>query len=148
VVYPRRVSERAVTAGVSLALVMAHCGGNVQAAVHFLAGAIAAAPHDPEPYAVLAEPRRDSPSQLAALVDEAGSPETLLAQSFVRFLEGDADGAALAIGSLTGFQPSVAWADAPWFGDHRFLGAVGANALAEAAMRTMDYGHDLDTDAM
>lgn len=36
----------------------------------------------------------------------------------------------------------------PWFGDVRFLGAVSVEALAEACLRTLDYGHDLDTDEM
>jgi tetratricopeptide (TPR) repeat protein len=58
------------------------------------------------------------------------------------------DGAALAIGSVTGVRPDIAWAKAPWFSDERFLGVVSADALAEAAMRTMDYGHDLDTESM
>ncbi len=58
------------------------------------------------------------------------------------------DAAALAIGSVTGAQPDIAWAKAPWFNEERFLGWVSAEALAEAAMRTMDYGHDLDTEAM
>lgn len=35
-----------------------------------------------------------------------------------------------------------------WFSDPRFVDAVGAGALAEAVMRTMDYGHDLDTEEM
>lgn len=32
--------------------------------------------------------------------------------------------------------------------DTRFLGAVSAAALAEACLRTLDYGHDLNTDEM
>ncbi|GAA4640187.1 hypothetical protein GCM10023196_104700 [Actinoallomurus vinaceus] len=127
---------------------MAHCGGNPAAAVRHLADAIASAPQEPEPYAVLAELWRDKRSELADVVHDGGSPKTVLVQSFISFLENDMDGAALAIGSVTGFQPGVAWARAPWFSDERFLGAVSADALAEAAMRTMDYGHDLDTEAM
>jgi hypothetical protein len=34
------------------------------------------------------------------------------------------------------------------FSDPRFLGVVSADALAEAVMRTMDYGHDLDAEDM
>ncbi|MET8983043.1 tetratricopeptide repeat protein [Streptomyces sp. NPDC004539] len=49
---------------------------------------------------------------------------------------------------MVGARADIAWADAPWFGDERFLGAVSAEALAEAAMRTMDHGADLDTDEM
>ncbi|MFF3468904.1 tetratricopeptide repeat protein [Streptomyces sp. NPDC002619] len=127
---------------------MAHCGGSLAAAVDYLAGAIAAAPENPEPYAVLAELWRDQSSQPAEVVQDAGSSRAVLAQSYISFLEGDMDGAALAIGSVTGVQPDIAWARAPWFGDERFLGVVSAGALAEAAMRTMDYGHGLDTESM
>ncbi|MGW1802565.1 tetratricopeptide repeat protein [Streptomyces sp. NPDC001984] len=114
----------------------------------YLAGAIAAAPENPEPYAVLAELWRDQSSQPAEVVQDTGSSRAVLAQSYISFLEGDMDGAALAIGSVTGVQPDIAWARAPWFGDERFLGVVSAGALAEAAMRTMDYGHGLDTESM
>ncbi len=55
------------------------------------------------------------------------------------------DGAAMAIGAVTGAKPTIAWANAPWFSDARFLGKVTANALAEATMRTVDHGHALDT---
>ncbi len=127
---------------------MAHCGGSPAAAVRHLADAIASAPEDPEPYAVLAELWRDKPSELAGVVQDADSLRAVLAQSYIRFLEGDMDAAALAIGSVTGVRPDIAWAEAPWFGDERFLGAVSADALAEAAMRTMDYGHGLDTESM
>jgi tetratricopeptide (TPR) repeat protein len=116
--------------------------------VHYLAGAIASAPEDSEPYTVLAELWRDRPSELAEVVQGADSLRTVLAQSYISFLEGDMDGAAQAIGSVTGVQPDIAWAKAPWFSDARFLGVVSADALAEAAMRTMDYGHGLDTESM
>ncbi|WP_330461597.1 tetratricopeptide repeat protein [Streptomyces sp. NBC_00820] len=142
------MSNKVATAGVALARVMAHCGGSPVAAVDHLVGAIAAAPDDPEPYTVLAELWRDKPAELAELVQGGDSLRAVLAQSYVSFLEGDMDGAALAIGSVTGARPDIAWAEAPWFGDERFLGAVSADALAEAAMRTMDYGRDLDTDSM
>ncbi|MGV9886948.1 tetratricopeptide repeat protein [Streptomyces sp. NPDC003395] len=142
------MSNQAVAAGVGLARVMAHCGGSASAAVHYLAGAIASAPENPEPYAVLAELWRDKPSELADAVRGDNSLRTVLARSYISFLQGDMDDAALAIGSVTGVRPGIAWAKAPWFGDERFLGVVSADALAEAAMRTMDYGHDLDTDSM
>ncbi|MEU6878868.1 tetratricopeptide repeat protein [Streptomyces sp. NPDC046712] len=116
--------------------------------MHHLAGAIASAPENPEPYAVLAELWRDKPSELAEVVQDAESLRAVLAQSYISFLEGDMDGAALAMGSVTGAQPDIAWARAPWFSDERFLGVVSADALAEAAMRAMDYGHDLDTEGM
>ncbi len=127
---------------------LAHCGGSPEAAVHYLAGAIASAPENPEPYTVLAELWRDRPSELAEVVRDADSLKTVLAQSYVSFLQGDMDTAALAIGSVTGARPDVPWTKAPWFGDGRFLDVVSADAVAEAAMRTMDYGHDLDTDSM
>ncbi len=125
---------------------MAHCGGSPAAAVRHLADAIASAPEDPEPYAVLAELWRDSRSELAEVVQD-DSLRAVLAQSYIAFLEGDMDAAAMAIGAVTGVRPGIAWAAAPWFGDERFLGEVSADALAEAAMRTMDYGHDLDSES-
>ncbi|KUM84022.1 hypothetical protein AQI94_33735 [Streptomyces pseudovenezuelae] len=127
---------------------MAHCGGSPEASVHYVVGAIASAPEDPEPYAVLAELWRAKPAELSELTRDAHSLRTVLAQSYIRFLQDDMDGAALAIGAVTGVQPDIAWGRAPWFGDARFLGTVSADALAEAAMRTMDYGHDLDTESM
>ncbi|MFE1948947.1 hypothetical protein ACFW9D_00585 [Streptomyces sp. NPDC059524] len=136
------------SASVGLARVMAHCGGDPAEAVRHLAAAIAAAPSDPESYAVLADLWRDRPDGLAGVVDGGTSLPAVLALSYVSFLRGDMDTAALAMGSVTGARPDVAWADAPWFGDDRFLGSVSADALAEAAMRTMDHGHDLDSDGM
>ncbi|WP_223280914.1 tetratricopeptide repeat protein [Streptomyces antnestii] len=72
----------------------------------------------------------------------------MLAQAYFLFLEGDMDNAVMALGSVTGVRPEVAWGAAPWFGDARFLGAVSVEAFAEACLRTLDYGHDLDTDEM
>ncbi|WP_229870179.1 tetratricopeptide repeat protein [Streptomyces phaeofaciens] len=142
------MTNRAVAGGLGIARVLAHCGGSPVAAVHYLAGAIASAPENPEPYTALAELWRDRRPELAEVVQGADAPRTVLARSYISFLEGDMDDAALAIGSVTGVQPDTAWAEAPWFGDERFLGAVSADALAEAAMRTMDYGHGLDSDSM
>jgi tetratricopeptide (TPR) repeat protein len=140
--------NRAVSAGAALARVLAHCGGSPEAALGHLAGAIASAPHEPEPYTTLAELWEDQRSELARVVRDARSLSLVLARSYIRFLDGDMDEAAVAIGAVTGAKPEVAWATAPWFGDERFLGAVSAGALAEAAMRTMDSGRPLDTDAM
>ncbi|MFG1665164.1 tetratricopeptide repeat protein [Streptomyces sp. Y7] len=137
-----------MAAGVGLARVMAHCGGSPAAAVQYLAGAIASAPEDPEPYAVLAEWWQDRPSELAEVVEGADSLRAVLALAYIRFLENNMDDAALAMGSVTGARPDIAWANAPWFSEERFVGVVSADALAEAAMRTMDYGHELDTDGM
>lgn len=142
------MSNRSVAAAVGLAQVMAHCGGSPAAAVQYLARAITSAPGSPEPYAALADLWRESPTELAAVVQDSDSLAGVLTQSYIGFLKGDMDGAAMALGSVTGARPDIAWAEAPWFGDDRFLGSVGAEALAEAAMRTMDYGHDLDTDNM
>ncbi|TDB88294.1 tetratricopeptide repeat protein [Actinomadura sp. KC216] len=127
---------------------MAHCGGDVRSAVRFLADAIASAPEEDEPYTVLADLHRDRRAEITEIVQDAATMDTVLARSFISFLEDDMDDAAMAIGSVTGVQPTVAWARAPWFGGERFLGAVSAGALAEAAMRTTDHGHDLDSDAM
>ncbi|MEW2624957.1 tetratricopeptide repeat protein [Streptomyces sp. NPDC048106] len=139
------MSNRAVVAGAGLARVMAHCGGSPRAAVHYVAGAIASAPEDPEPYAVLAELWEEQRADLAELFQGADSLRAVLAKSYISFLENDMDAAVMALGAVTGARPTVAWADAPWFADARFLGTVTADALAEAVMRTMDHGHALDT---
>jgi hypothetical protein len=119
--------------------------GSPTAAVHFVAGAIASAPEDPESYAVLAQLWEEQRADLTELFQGDNSLRTVLAHSYVSFLENDMDGAAMAIGAVTGARPTIAWARAPWFNDPRFLGRVTASALAEAALRTMDYGHALDT---
>ncbi|MFJ8743296.1 tetratricopeptide repeat protein [Embleya sp. NPDC127516] len=137
--------NRTAVAGVGLARVMAHCGGDPGAAVRYLAGAIASAPEAPEPYAVLVDLWQEQRQGLAAALEGATSLPAVLARSYVAFLENDMNVAVMALGSVTGARPTVAWAKAPWFGDARFLGAVGAEAVAEAVMRTMDHGHDLDT---
>ncbi|OQR59702.1 hypothetical protein B6E66_34020 [Streptomyces maremycinicus] len=142
------MSTRSVAAGVSLAGVMAHCGGNPVGAVELLVGAIASAPAAPEPYAALAQLWRDRRPELKESLEEDGSLSAVLAQAYFLFLEGDMDNAVMALGSVTGVRPDVAWGAAPWFGDARFLRAVSAAALAEACLRTLDYGHDLDTDEM
>ncbi|MEU9602684.1 hypothetical protein AB0E06_38580 [Streptomyces sp. NPDC048109] len=142
------MSNQSVAAGVSLAGVMAHCGGSPVGAVELLVGAIASAPAAPEPYAALAELWQDRRSELKESLEGDGSLSAVLAQAYFLFLEGDMDNAVMALGSVTGGRPDVAWAAAPWFGDTRFLGAVNAAALAEACLRTLDYGHDLNTDEM
>ncbi|MFE3942298.1 tetratricopeptide repeat protein [Streptomyces sp. NPDC059118] len=142
------MSNRSVAAGVGLAAVMAHCGGSPVGAMKFLVGAIAAAPAAPEPYAALAELWQDRRPELEEGLEGDGSLSAVLAQAYFLFLEGDMDNAVMALGSVMGARPDVAWGAAPWFSDARFLGAVGAEALAEACLRTLDYGHDLDTDEM
>lgn len=142
------MSNQSVTAGVALAGVMAHCGGSPVGAVKFLVGAIASAPAAPEPYAALAELWRDRRSELESGLEGDGSLSAVLPQAYFLFLDGDMDDAVMTLGSVTGARPDVAWGNAPWFGDARFLGAVSAEALAEACLRTLDYGHDLDTAEM
>ncbi|GLY47692.1 hypothetical protein Lesp01_13480 [Lentzea sp. NBRC 102530] len=130
-----------------MAQVMAHCGGDLAEAVRYVVGAVAAEPANPEPYAIVAQWWRDRPAELAEVLRDPALREAV-AQSYVSFLEGDADAAAMMLGSVTGVQPDIAWAAAPWFSDERFLGAVSADAFAEAALRTLDGGHDLDSAPM
>jgi tetratricopeptide (TPR) repeat protein len=94
---------------------------------------------------MLAELWAEQRADLAEFFQADSSLWTVLANSYVRFLENDMDNAVMAIGSVTGVHPTVGWARAPWFSDARFLEGVTAGALAEAVMRTMDYGHALDT---
>ncbi|KOV35261.1 tetratricopeptide repeat protein [Streptomyces sp. XY152] len=127
---------------------MAHCGKSPAGAVELLVGAIASAPAAPEPYGALAELWRDRRPELEESLEGDGSLSAVLAQAYFLFLEGDMDDAVMALGSVTGARPDVAWGAAPWFGDARFLGVVSAQALAEACLRTLDYGHNLNTDEM
>ncbi|MBD3554007.1 MULTISPECIES: tetratricopeptide repeat protein [Streptomyces] len=142
------MSNQSVAAGVGLAGVMAHCGGNPVAAVEFLVGAVASSPAAPEPYASLAGLWRERRPELEAGLAGNGSVSAVTAQAYFFFLDGNMDDAAMALGSVTGARPDVAWGAAPWFSDERFLDEVSPEALAEACLRTLDYGHDLDTDAM
>jgi tetratricopeptide (TPR) repeat protein len=127
---------------------MAHCGGSPVGAVEFLVGAMASAPAAPEPYAALAELWQERRPELEEVLEGGGPSSAVPAQAYFLFLDGDMDDAVMALGSVTGVRPDVAWGAAPWFGDARFLGAVSAEALAEACLRTLDYGHDLNTDEM
>ncbi|WP_394618657.1 hypothetical protein JNUCC0626_06020 [Lentzea sp. JNUCC 0626] len=95
----------------------------------------------------MAEWRRDRPADLAEVL-QVNALREAVAQSYVSFLEGDVDAAAMMLGSVTGVRSDIAWASAPWFSDERFLGVVSADAFAEAALRTLDGGRDLDSDAM
>lgn len=128
----------------AIAQVLAHCGGDPAEAARYLAAAIAEAPGNAEPYASLAELREAEP----AVVDwlrEGGSVSVVAAYAYVAFLDGDMDEAAMSIGSVVGARPDIPWADAPWFSDPAFLDGVSPAAFAEAALRTMDGGHDLDS---
>ncbi|MFK0170565.1 tetratricopeptide repeat protein [Streptomyces sp. NPDC090306] len=142
------MSNESVAAEVGLAGVMAHCGGSPARAARLLARAMASAPSAPEPYAALAELWQDRRPELEESLHRDGSASAVSAQAYLLFLEGDMDNAVMALGSVTGVRPDVAWCAAPWFGDERFLGAVSAAALAEACLRTLDHGHDLDADEM
>ncbi len=62
--YSLTVSNRAGAAGLGIARVVAHCGGNLATALHYLTAAMASAPESPEPYTVLAELWRDKPADL------------------------------------------------------------------------------------
>ncbi|MFE3515477.1 tetratricopeptide repeat protein [Streptomyces sp. NPDC059166] len=141
------MSNEQVAAGVGLAAVLAHCGGDPVAAVKALVGAVASEPAAPEPYVALAELRKDRP-ELRESLPADGSLSAVLAQAYFFFLDGDMDNAAMALGSVAGVRPGVAWGAAPWFGDGRFLDGVSAAALAEACLRVLDHGRRLDTDDM
>ncbi|MER5274228.1 tetratricopeptide repeat protein [Streptomyces sp. NPDC002809] len=142
------MTNQSVAAGVTLAGVMAHCGGNPVGAVKLLVGAVTSAPGSTEPYAALAELWRDRRPELKAGLEGDGSLSSVAAQAYFLFLDGDMDNAVMALGSVAGARPDVSWGAAPWFGDERFLGTVSAEALAEACLRTLDHAHDLDSDEM
>ncbi|GAA2102913.1 hypothetical protein GCM10009759_37840 [Kitasatospora saccharophila] len=122
-----------MTAHLALARVPAHCGDDPAAALGQLAGAVAADPADPEPYALLAELRTERPAELGALLARADTLITVLARAYFCFLDGELDEAVLALGAVAGARPTVAWAAAPWFGDPRVVALVDPEALAEAA---------------
>ncbi|WP_433389516.1 tetratricopeptide repeat protein [Micromonospora sp. KLBMP9576] len=136
------------TGALAFAQVMAHCGGSPAAATSFIARAVAADPRDPEPYSALEHLRRELPAEVTAVVAAANTIGPMLARAYLSFVDGDMDEAAMSLGAVTGYQPDVPWAAAPWFGDERFLGAVTPAAVAEATMRINDYDRDLDTDAV
>jgi tetratricopeptide (TPR) repeat protein len=132
----------------ALAQVLAHCGGSRADAVRYLGAAIAAAPGDGEAYDQLAELWHRSQAEVAPVVEAGGSGGVVAALAFVRFLDGHYDEAVLTLGALVGALPQVAWAEAPWFGEPTFTGSVGADAVAEAVLRTADGGHDLSDAAL
>jgi tetratricopeptide (TPR) repeat protein len=135
------------SAALTIAQVLAHCGGAPSEAVYYLAQAIAQRPHDPEPYERLAELRRESAEEVAQAVAAPDSLWQLVAGAYLSFLDGDMDQAAQSLGWVTGYRPGVAWASAPWFGDPRFLGALTAAGLADATLNITDCGPELDDDA-
>ncbi len=145
---PDQSSQQSVASAVSLAGVLAHCGGSPAGAVEWLVRAIASAPASPEPYAALAELRRDRRTELESALQGNSTLSAVLGQGYFFFLDGAMDDAAMTLGSVTGARPDVAWGAAPWFGDTRFLAGVSAEALAEACLRVLDPGHDLDSDEM
>ncbi|MFI0453913.1 tetratricopeptide repeat protein [Actinomadura sp. 6N118] len=119
---------------VTLANVLAHCGGDPGQAAHYLSRAIAVAPSDPASYAAVAELL----PELGDLPDGDARVAPVLA--FRHFRDGRMDDAALVLGALGGVSPRFAWAEAPWFSDERFLSGVSAGALCEAGQRLFDYG--------
>lgn len=145
-----RLDSLAVTTSASLAFarVMAHCGGSPGQAMGYLAAAIHDDPAVPEPYDMIAELREQSPAEVTAAVTEPGNPWQFVVGAYLCFLDGDMDRAALLLGSVTGYRPTVAWAAAPWFGDERFLAGLTASGLADAAVTITEYGTDLDDDAV
>ena len=137
-----------MTGALAIAKVLAHCGGSPDAAVSFIVRAVAADPRDVEPYSALEELRRELPTEVAGVLATANTVGPMVARAYLSFVDGDMDEAAMSLGSVTGFQPEVPWAAAPWFGDERFLGAVTAAAFAEGTMRVRDYDRDLEADAV
>ncbi|MDN3357883.1 tetratricopeptide repeat protein [Actinomadura sp. DC4] len=132
----------------AIAQVLGHCGENPAEAVRYIGRAITMAPHLARPYDMLADLCRDSPAETAAAGEAATYAGDIAALAFLRFIEGRYDDAVLCVGTVTGHKPQVAWADAPWFGEPAFLASVGADAVAEAALRTMDGGHDLTAEGV
>ncbi|MDI6098418.1 hypothetical protein QLQ12_07360 [Actinoplanes sp. NEAU-A12] len=136
------------SAALALARVMAHCGGSPAEAMAYVAAAIREKPADPEPYEVIAELRRQSPTETAAAVAAPANLWQFVVGSYLYFLDGDTDQAARWLGSVTGYRPDIGWATAPWFNSERFLATVTAHGLADAAVNITDYGTDLDNDAV
>ena len=127
--YPQPMS-----AELTIANVLAHCGGDRIGAARQLSRAIAATPHDPSVYEAVAALLPG----LGELPDDDSGVAPVLA--FGHFQEGRMDDAVLVLGALGGVSPRVSWADAPWFADERFLAEVGPEALCEAALRLFDHG--------
>ncbi|SNT62698.1 Tetratricopeptide repeat-containing protein [Asanoa hainanensis] len=137
-----------MTGTLAIAKVLAHCGGSPKAAVTYLVRAVAADPCTAEPWSALEDLRRALPDEVSAVVAAATTVGPVVARAYLSFVDGDMDEAAISLGSVTGFQPEIPWADAPWFGDERFLGTVSAAAFAEGTMRIRDHDRDLRTDAV
>lgn len=142
------MSGTEASAELAIAQVLAHCGGSPAEAVKYIGRAITIAPHRAEPYNMLGDLWRDSQAETVAAVEAATYTGDFAALAFLRFLEGTPDDAVICIGTVVGSEPRVAWADAPWFSEPAFLASVGADAVAEAALRTMDRGHNLAAEGM
>jgi tetratricopeptide (TPR) repeat protein len=134
------------SADLALAAVLAHCGGSPAAAMGFVARAVAADPSDPRPFTLLEELRRDLPAETAAVLAASTTIGTMLARAYLSFVDGACDEAVIALGAVTGYQPDVPWASAPWFTDSGLLDTVSAGALAEGTLRIGDHDRNLDTD--
>ncbi|MEU6586824.1 tetratricopeptide repeat protein [Nocardia sp. NPDC046763] len=118
---------------ITLATVLAHCGGDPEQAAHHLSRAIATAPADPAAYAAAAELL----PELGELADDDLRVAPIVA--FRHFLDGRMDDAALTLGTLSGVSPRFAWADAPWFSEASFLSGVTIAAMREAVYRLFDH---------
>ncbi|GAA0968499.1 tetratricopeptide repeat protein [Actinocorallia libanotica] len=127
---------------ITLAKVLAHCGGDPHQAVHHLGRAIAAAPGDPAAYAAVAELL----PALGTLPDNDAHVLPVLA--YRHFLAGRMDEAVLALGTLGGVSSRFSWADAPWFSDPAFLSQISTEALSEAGHRLYDHGPGPDEAAL
>ncbi|GAA2546023.1 hypothetical protein GCM10010435_13990 [Winogradskya consettensis] len=124
-----------MSANLSIAQVLAHCGGSPAGAAEYLARAIAEDPAAPEPYQAVADLHADHPAVVMA------GPLTAV-QAYWCFLQGDMDEAAMLMGTITGYVPRIAWPTAPWFASPQFLDAVSPEAIGEGARRLLDYGHN------
>ncbi|RMI31451.1 tetratricopeptide repeat protein [Nocardia stercoris] len=118
---------------ITLASVLAHCGGDPEQAARQLSRAIATAPSDPTVYAA-AVPLLPGLGELSA-----ADPSLAPILAFRHFLDGRMDDAALILGALSGISPQIAWADAPWFSETSFLSGVSTEALREAVYRLFDH---------
>ncbi len=129
--------------GITIGEVLAHCGGDPAAAVQHVASVIPAMPGEPLPYASLAALRHHHPAEFARGLADGNYASLFAARAYVDFLDGAFDAAAGTVGSLTAFDPRVAWAAAPWFAEPAFLDGLSADGLATAVMRIVGGGHDL-----
>lgn len=106
-----------------------------------VAGAVSSDPADAEPYQLIEWLRQEWPEDVARAVASPSSPWAYTLASYLRFLDGEMDGAAAALGMLAGYLPAVAWTAAPWFADPRFRAGVTPQGVAAAAANLGMYGN-------